>query len=70
MCEGEDEPLCVKWCLADALILEEREEEVEEPEEQDELDIGLEALARKFGLHKVMANVARMSASKKGENPK
>ena len=70
MCEGEDEPLCVKWCLADALILEEREEEVEEAEEQDELDIGLEALARKFGLQKVMANVARMSASKKGENPK
>jgi benzoyl-CoA reductase subunit BamC len=70
MCEGEDEPLCVKWCLADALILEEREEEVEEADEQDELEIGLEALARKFGLQKVMANVARMSTSKKGENPK
>ena len=27
MCEGEDEPLCVKWCTADALVLEEREEE-------------------------------------------
>jgi len=28
MCEGEEEPLCVKWCMHDALILEEREEEV------------------------------------------
>ena len=70
MCEGEDEPLCVKWCLADALVLEEREEEVEEAEEQEELDIGLDALARKFGLQKVMASVARMSTSKKGENSK
>ena len=70
MCEGEDEPLCVKWCLADALVLEEREEEVEEAEEQEELDIGLDALARKFGLQKVMASVARMSTSKKGENTK
>jgi benzoyl-CoA reductase subunit BamC len=40
MCEGEDEPLCVKWCIADALTLEEREEEVEEEEEQEELEIG------------------------------
>jgi benzoyl-CoA reductase subunit BamC len=32
MCEGEDEPLCVKWCLVDALTYEEREEEVEEEE--------------------------------------
>ena len=30
MCEGEEEPLCVKWCLVDALTYEEREEEVEE----------------------------------------
>jgi benzoyl-CoA reductase subunit BamC len=32
MCEGEEEPMCVKVCLADALVLEEREEEVEEEE--------------------------------------
>ena len=30
MCEGEEQPLCVKWCLAEALIVEEREEEVDE----------------------------------------
>lgn len=61
MCEGEDEPLCVKWCLVDALIYEEREEEVEEEETQEELDIGLESLANKFGLDKIADAVARMS---------
>jgi benzoyl-CoA reductase subunit BamC len=61
MCEGEDEPLCVKWCTADALVLEEREEEVDEEEEQEELEIGLESLADKHGLDKVMEALARMS---------
>ena len=56
-----EEPLCVKWCLADALTYEEREEEVEEEEEQEEMEIGLEALADKFGLDKIMDSVARMS---------
>ena len=31
--KDEDQPLCVKWCLAEALIVEEREEEVEETAE-------------------------------------
>jgi benzoyl-CoA reductase subunit BamC len=66
MCEGEEIPLCVKWCLNDALIIEEREEESEEEEEQAELEIGLEALAKKHGLRKVMDSIARMSISKKG----
>jgi benzoyl-CoA reductase subunit BamC len=65
MCEGEDEPLCVKVCLADALTVEEREEEVEEEEEQEELEIGLESLAKKHGVQKVMDALARMSKSKK-----
>jgi benzoyl-CoA reductase subunit BamC len=47
--------------LADALIYEEREEEVEEEEEQEELEIGLESLADKHGLEKIMDTVARMS---------
>jgi benzoyl-CoA reductase subunit BamC len=64
MCEGEDEPLCVKVCLADALTLEEREEEVEEEEEQEELEIGLESLAKKHGVQKVLDALARMSKSK------
>lgn len=61
MCEGEDEPLCVKWCGVDALTYEEREEEVEEQEEQEELEIGLEALANKYGLEKIAEAVARIS---------
>jgi benzoyl-CoA reductase subunit BamC len=65
MCEGEEEPLCVKVCLADALVLEEREEEAEEEEEQEELEIGLESLAKKHGVQKVMDALARMSESKK-----
>ena len=62
MCEGEDEPLCVKWCLVDALILEEREEEVDEDEPQEELDIGLESLANKFGLDKLQDALTRLSS--------
>ena len=61
MCEGEDEPLCVKWCLSDALVLEEREEEVDEAEETEELETGLEALADKHGLQKILDTIARMS---------
>jgi benzoyl-CoA reductase subunit BamC len=61
MCEGEDEPLCVKWCTADALVLEEREVEVDEEEEQEELEVGLESLADKHGLDKLMETLARMS---------
>lgn len=66
MCEGEDEPLCVKVCITDALVLEVREEEVEVVEEQEKLDIGLASLIEKHGKQKVMDAVARMSASTKG----
>ena len=61
MCEGEEEPQCVKWCLADALIYEEREEEVEEEEAQEPLEIALGSLADKYGLQKLMDVIARMS---------
>lgn len=64
MCEGEEEPLCVKWCMHDALILEEREEEIlEEQEEleQEDLEIGLESLADKHGLQAIMDTLSRMS---------
>jgi benzoyl-CoA reductase subunit BamC len=66
MCEGEDEPLCVKWCINDALILEEREEEVEASEPQEELEIGLASLANKHGLQQIIDAVTRMSIAKKG----
>jgi benzoyl-CoA reductase subunit BamC len=64
MCESDptlDEPMCVKWCLADALIYEEREEEVLEEESAEDVDIGLEALANKHGWPKVMDAVSRIS---------
>jgi benzoyl-CoA reductase subunit BamC len=61
MCEGEEEPLCVKWCLVDTLQIEEREEEVEEQEEPEDLEIGLEALADKFGIDKIQDLITRMS---------
>jgi len=67
MCESDpplSEPMCVQWCLNDALTYEEREEEVEEGANLDDMETGLEELANKFGLQKVMDTVARMS--KKG----
>jgi benzoyl-CoA reductase subunit BamC len=66
MCEGEDEPLCIKWCVNDALVLEEREEDVETVEERDELELGLSSLANKHGLQQIIDTVARMSKAKKG----
>jgi len=68
MCEGEEEPLCVKWCLVDALIYEEREEEVEEEEKPEEMEIGLESLTNKYGMQKIMDALARMSMSRKGRD--
>jgi benzoyl-CoA reductase subunit BamC len=69
MCESDpsqEKPLCVQWCLNDALIYEERMEETEKEEKLEELEIGLESLANKYGLHKIMDIVTRMSVSKKG----
>jgi benzoyl-CoA reductase subunit BamC len=64
MCESDstlDEPLCVTWCLADALIYEEREEEVEDEPTPEEVDADLEALANRHGWDKVADAVARMN---------
>jgi benzoyl-CoA reductase subunit BamC len=64
MCEDDppqEEPLCVQWCLNDALIYEVREEEVEEDVKLDEMEIGLESMVDKYGLQKVVDAVARMS---------
>ena len=66
MCEGEDEPLCVKWCMVDALTYEEREEEIEEEAAlPDEIEIGLESLVNKHGLYKVADMVAQISKNSK-----
>ncbi|TDA68307.1 MAG: (4Fe-4S)-binding protein [Clostridia bacterium] len=64
MCEDDppqEEPLCVKWCLLDALTYEEREEEVEEEVKLDDLETGLESLVDNYGLQKVIDTVARIT---------
>jgi benzoyl-CoA reductase subunit BamC len=65
MCESDptlEEPLCVQWCLADALVYEVREEDAATAAETiEELDAGLEALANKHGWSKVIDAVDRMS---------
>jgi benzoyl-CoA reductase subunit BamC len=64
MCESDpplEKPMCVQWCLNDALSYEEREEEVEEEAKPEEMEIGLEALANKYGLKNLMDTVVRMA---------
>jgi benzoyl-CoA reductase subunit BamC len=61
MCEDEDEPLCVTWCLAKALTYEEREEEVEEEVKAADIEIGLQSLVDKYGLQDLVETVVRMT---------
>jgi benzoyl-CoA reductase subunit BamC len=63
MCEDDppqEKPLCVQWCLNDALTYEVREEEVEEEEKPGDAETGLEAMVDKYGLQKVIDTVARL----------
>jgi benzoyl-CoA reductase subunit BamC len=64
MCEDDppqEKPLCVQWCLNDALTYEEREEEVEEEVKPEDVEVGLESMVDKYGFQKVMDTVARMA---------
>jgi len=64
MCESDpslEVPMCVQWCLSDALTFEQREEEAEEEEAVEEVDAGLQALADRHGWSKVRDAVDRMS---------
>jgi benzoyl-CoA reductase subunit BamC len=64
MCEDDppqEKPLCVQWCINDALTYEEREEEVEEETKPEDMEIGLASMVDQYGLQKVMDTVARMS---------
>lgn len=61
LCEGEEKPLCVEWCLNDVLIFEEREETVEEQVEMEEMEAGLVSLIDKYGLEKVSSSLLRIS---------
>lgn len=64
MCEDnppEEKPLCVQWCINDALVYQEREEEVEEDVKMEDVETGLESMVDKYGLQKVLDIVARMA---------
>jgi benzoyl-CoA reductase subunit BamC len=64
MCEDDpqqEKPLCVQWCLNEALTNEEREEEVEEEVKPEDIEIGLKAMIDKYGREKVIDTMARMS---------
>jgi benzoyl-CoA reductase subunit BamC len=69
MCESDPplaEPMCVQWCLADALTYEEREEVVEDEVKREEIEVGLESLTNKYGMKKILETITRMSMSRKG----
>jgi len=71
MCEGESAPLCVQWCLNEALVYQEREEEGEAEPVQEDLEIGLESLVRTYGWRKLEDTIARLAYKNgcDGENP-
>ena len=50
-----------KWCMVDALICDEREQECVEQVEQEEMEIGLEALTSKYGVQKIKDALSRMA---------
>ena len=65
-CEEEpplEEPMCVQWCLSDALTYEEVEEEGEEEEKPGEMEVGLESLVKKYGAKTVKDTLTRISKS-------
>jgi benzoyl-CoA reductase subunit BamC len=67
MCESTPplpEPMCVQACKFDALIYEEREGEIADQEQKDELEIGLASLADKYGMQKMIGRISRMAKKK------
>jgi len=63
----QDEPLCVKWCLSDALTYEEVDNDEDREEPADEMETGLNALTKKHGFKKVMEILARMEEERSDE---
>jgi len=64
MCEDDPtlkEPVCVQWCLVDALTYEEREEEYEESPPIEDMEIALDDVVQKYGLDKVLDGLARIT---------
>jgi benzoyl-CoA reductase subunit BamC len=68
MCECDptlEKPLCVQWCLVNALTYEEREEEGEAEPRPEDVEVSVEALVDKYGLEKVLDTMDRLSLAKK-----
>jgi benzoyl-CoA reductase subunit BamC len=66
MCEADpplEAPMCVQVCRTDALTYTEREESAQDAIAQEELDLGLESLAKQHGLEKLVEALDRMSKS-------
>jgi benzoyl-CoA reductase subunit BamC len=65
MCEADpplSEPMCVQVCRCDALTYVEREEEAgEEDVKQEPLALGLESLADRYGLDRILDALARIA---------
>ena len=65
MCQNDptlEKPMCVQWCLAEALVYETREIPVADDEvTKDELEVGVAALVNNFGMEKLLDIVNRMS---------
>jgi benzoyl-CoA reductase subunit BamC len=64
MCEGEEQPLCVQWCLTNVLTYEEREEEVDEAVEISAAEAGVDALIDQYGTAKVAEILARRTQNR------
>jgi len=69
MCDSDpslEEPWCVKVCGCDALTYAEKKVEVTKKEvEKEDIEIGLESLADKYGMQTIMDTVARISKNDK-----
>lgn len=73
MCEDDppqEKPLCVQWCINEALIYEEREELVEDTAKVEDVEIGVTSMIDTYGWDKLLdtvsrLNTARLAATKK-----
>ncbi|MFH0728537.1 MAG: (4Fe-4S)-binding protein [Pseudomonadota bacterium] len=66
MCQSDPTlkmPVCVDWCIRNVLTYEEREVEVEAEEEVklDDMKVGLQALANRYGVDELRDAVTRMA---------
>ena len=64
MCESDpalSEPMCVQWCLADALTYQERVEPATTSVDVENVDLSLEALANEHGWQQVIDAVNRLA---------